>query len=220
MSPLALDIAHLFAGGMVLVSVMLLYQDRMTGLINTFALHALVVSASVAWQAYIQAAPHLYITAGIALLIKALVIPVALRRIVLRLGIHRTIEPVVSIGLTMLAGVGLIALSIMVMLPITSQAGTLAREDLAFSLSVILLGLLMMISRRNAVSQVVGFMSIENGLILAATGAKGMPLVVEISVAFSILVALIVIGIFLFRIRERFETVDIHLLHEHRGEQP
>jgi len=219
-SALALDIAHLFAGGLVLVSVMLLYQDRMTGLINTFALHALVVSLSVAWQAYIQQAPHLYITAAIALVIKAVVIPVVLRRMVVRLGIHRTIEPVVSIGLTMLAAIGLIALSIMVMLPITAQAGTLAREDLSFALSVILLGLLMMISRRNAVSQVIGFMSIENGLILAATAAKGMPLVVEISVAFSILVALIVIGIFLFRIRERFETVDIHLLHEHRGEQP
>jgi hydrogenase-4 component E len=219
-SPLALDIAHLFAGGLVLVSVMLLYQDRMTGLISTFALHALVVSMSVAWQAYIQHAPHLYITAAIALVIKAVVIPVVLRRMVVRLGIHRTIEPVVSIGLTMLAAIGLIALSIMVMLPITAQAGTLAREDLSFALSVILLGLLMMISRRNAVSQVIGFMSIENGLILAATAAKGMPLVVEISVAFSILVALIVIGIFLFRIRERFETVDIHLLHEHRGEQP
>ena len=219
-SPLALDLAHLFAGGLVLVSVMLLYQDRMTGLINTFALHALVVSLSVAWQAFIQQAPHLYITAAIALVIKAVVIPVALRRMVVRLGIHRTIEPVVSIGLTMLAAIGLIALSIMVMLPITAQAGTLAREDLSFALSVILLGLLMMISRRNAVSQVIGFMSIENGLILAATAAKGMPLVVEISVAFSILVALIVIGIFLFRIRERFETVDIHLLHEHRGEQP
>ena len=219
-SALALDVAHLFAGGLVLVSVMLLYQDRMTGLISTFALHALVVSSSVAWQAYIQSAPHLYITAGIALVIKAAVIPVALRRIVVRLGIHRTIEPVVGVGLTMLAGIGLIALSIMVMLPITAQAGALTREDLAFALSVILLGLLMMITRRNAVSQVIGFMSIENGLILAATGAKGMPLVVEISVAFSILVALIVIGIFLFRIRERFETVDIHLLHEHRGEQP
>jgi hydrogenase-4 component E len=113
-----------------------------------------------------------------------------------------------------------VALSVMVMLPITATAGTLAREDLAFALSVVLLGLLMMISRRNAVSQVIGFMSIENGLILAATGAKGMPLVVEISVAFSILVALIVIGVFLFRIRERFETVDIHELHEYRGEQP
>jgi hydrogenase-4 component E len=217
---LALDVAHLFAGGLVLVSVMLLYQDRMTGLVNTFALHALVVSMSVAWQAYIQHAPHLYITAAIALGIKAVVIPIALHRLIVRLGIHRTIEPVVGMGLTMLAAIGLIALSMMVMLPITASAGTLAREDLSFALSVILLGLLMMISRRNAVSQVIGFMSIENGLILAATGAKGMPLVVEISVAFSILVALIVIGIFLFRIRERFETVDIHLLHEHRGEQP
>ena len=220
MDQIALDVAHLFAGGLVLVSFMLLYQDRMTGLVNTFALHALVVSLSVAWQANIQQAPHLYITAAIALIVKAIVIPTVLHRIIVRLGIHRTIEPVVGIGLTMLAGIGLVALSIMVMLPITAQAGTLAREDLAFALSVILLGLLMMISRRNAVSQVIGFMSIENGLILAATGAKGMPLVVEISVAFSILIALIVIGIFLFRIRERFDSVDMHALDRFRGERP
>jgi hydrogenase-4 component E len=220
MDRLALDVAHLFAGGLVLVSFMLLYQDRIFSLLNIFALHAFVVSLSVAWQAYIQHAPHLYITAGIALVVKALVIPVVLHRIIVRLGIHRTIEPVVGIGLTMLAGIGLVALSIMVMLPITAEAGTLAREDLAFALSVMLLGLLMMVSRHNAVSQVIGFMSIENGLILAATGAKGMPLVVEISVAFSILVALIVIGIFLFRIRERFDTVELHALDQYRGERP
>ena len=219
MDRLVFDVAHLFAGGLVLASFMLLYQDRMFGLLNTFALHALVVSLSVAWQAYIQSAPHLYITAVIALVVKAIIIPVALHRIIVRLGIHRTIETVVGIGQTMLAGIGLVALSILVMLPITAEAGTLAREDLAFSLSVILLGLLMMISRRNAVSQVIGFMSIENGLILAATAAKGMPLVVEISVAFSILVALIVIGIFLFRIRERFDTVDVHALERFRGER-
>jgi hydrogenase-4 component E len=219
MDRLVFDVAHMFAGGLVLASFMLLYQDRMFGLLNTFALHALVVSLSVAWQAYIQSAPHLYITAVIALVVKAIIIPVALHRIIVRLGIHRTIETVVGIGQTMLAGIGLVALSILVMLPITAEAGTLAREDLAFSLSVILLGLLMMISRRNAVSQVIGFMSIENGLILAATAAKGMPLVVEISVAFSILVALIVIGIFLFRIRERFDTVDVHALERFRGER-
>jgi hydrogenase-4 component E len=199
---------------------LLLYQDRIFALVNIFALHALVVSLSVAWQAYIQQAPHLYITAAIALGVKAVVIPVVLHRIIVRLGIHRSIETVVGIGQTMLGGIGLVALSILVMLPITAQAGTLAREDLAFSLSVILLGLLMMTSRRNAVSQVIGFMSIENGLILAATAAKGMPLVVEISVAFSILIALIVIGIFLFRIRERFDTVDVHGLERFRGEQP
>ena len=217
---LAFDVAHMLAGGLVLLSFAMLYQDRLYALINVLALHAFILALSVAWQAYSQHAPHLYVTAGIALGFKAIIIPMALRRMVFRLGIHREIETVVSIGLTMLAGIALVALSMMVMLPVTAQAGTLAREDLAFALSVILLGLLMMISRRNAVSQVVGFMSIENGLILAATGAKGMPLVVEISVAFSILVALIVIGVFLFRIRERFETVDVHLLHEHRGEQP
>jgi uncharacterized membrane protein len=91
------------------------------------------------------------------------------------------------------------------------------QSDLSFALSVILLGLLMMISRRNAVSQVVGFMALENGLMLAATGAKGMPLVVEISVAFSVLIAFIVIGIFLFRIRERFDTVDVQALDRFRG---
>ena len=213
------DVAHLLAGGLVLVSFMLLYQFRMYALLNFYALHALVLSASVAWQALIQGAPHLYVTAAIALVFKAIVIPVALHRIVQRLGIHRTIETAVGIGPTMLAGMGLVALSIGVMLPVTGSADILAREDLAFALAVILLGLLMMVSRHNAVSQVVGFMSLENGLVLAATGAKGMPLVVEISVAFSVLIAFIVIGIFLFRIRERFDTVDVQALDAFRGER-
>jgi hydrogenase-4 component E len=217
---LAFDIAHLLAGGLVLVSFVMLYQDRLYALLNIFAIHALVLAFSVAWQAYTQDAPHLYITAALALFFKALVIPVALHRIIQRLGIHREIETVVGIGLTMLAGMGLVALSMVVMLRVTAEADPLAREDLAFALAVVLLGLLMMVTRRNAVSQVVGFMSLENGLILAATGAKGMPLVVEISVAFSILIAFIVIGIFLFRIRERFDTVDVHALDSFRGEQP
>ena len=122
-------------------------------------------------------------------------------------------------GPTMLAGMGLVALSMVIMLQVTAQADPLARQDLAFALSILLLGLLIMVTRRNAVSQVVGFMTLENGLILAATGAKGMPFVVEISVAFAILIAFIVIGIFLFRIRERFDTVDVHALDSFRGER-
>ena len=220
MDRFALDVAHMFAGGLVLVSFMLLYQDRMFGVLNVFALHAFVVSLSVAWQAYVQHAPYLYVTAAIALLFKALIIPIALHRLIVRLNIHRTVETVVGVGPTMLAGIGLVALSMVVMLRVTAQADPLAREDLTFALSVVLLGLLMMVTRRNAVTQVIGFMSLENGLIMAATGAKGMPLVVEISVAFSILIAFIVIGIFLFRIRERFDTVDLQALERFRGEQP
>lgn len=220
MHNLAFDIAHLLAGGLVLVSFMMLYQDRLSALLNVFTLHALVLAASVAWQALIQHAPHLYVTAVIALVFKAIVIPVALHRMIRQMGIHRDIETVVGVGPTMLAGMGLVALSMVLMLRVTASADPLAREDLAFALSVVLLGLLVMVTRRNAVSQVVGFMSLENGLVLAATGAKGMPLVVEISVAFSILIAFIVIGVFLFRIRERFDTVDVGALDDFRGERP
>jgi hydrogenase-4 component E len=219
MDHLDFDIAHLLAGGLVLVSFALLYQDRLYALLNVYAAHALVLALSVAWQAFIQDAPHLYVTAAIALGFKAILIPVALRRIVERLGIHREVETVVSIGLTMLVGMGLVALSMVVMLRVTGGAAPIEREDLAFALAVVLLGLLIMVTRRNAVGQVIGFMSLENGLVLAATGAKGMPLVVEISVAFSILIAFIVIGIFLFRIRERFDTVDLRALDQFRGER-
>ncbi|CAN7348438.1 Hydrogenase HycP [Neorhizobium galegae bv. officinalis bv. officinalis str. HAMBI 1141] len=215
--PVYFDIAHMLAGGLVLVSMMMLYQDRLYALLNVFALHSLLLTLSVAWQAFIQGAPHLYVTAAIALVFKVVVIPVALHHMIRKLGIHREIETVVGIGLTMLAGIGLVALSIVVMLRVTPEADPLTREDLAFALSVLLLGLLIMVTRRNAVSQVVGFMSLENGLVLAATGAKGMPLVVEISVAFSILIAFIVIGVFLFRIRERFDTVDVRALDDVRG---
>jgi hydrogenase-4 component E len=216
---LAFDIAHLLAGGMVVVSFMLLYQDRMFALLHVFAMHAGVLAVSVAWQAWVQDAPHLFVTAAIALFFKAVLIPVVLHRIVTRLGIHREIERVVATGIVMLAGLGLASLAILVTMPVTAGADVLAREDIAFALAVVLLGLLMMITRRNAVSQVVGFMSLENGLILAATGAKGMPLVVELSVAFSVLIAFIVFGIFVFRIRERFDTVDVGALDRFRGDQ-
>ncbi len=218
MSSLLFDVAHLLAGSMLVLSFLLLYQDRITAVINVFALQAMALSLSVAWQALVQDAPHLIVTAAIALVVKGFVIPTALHRIVRSLNIHREIEEVIGAGPTMLTGLGLVALSILLAQPV-NEVSVYAHEDLAFALAVILLGLLMMITRRNAVTQVVGFMSLENGLVLAATGAKGMPLVVEVSVAFSILIAFIVFGVFVFRIRERFDTVDVSALDRVRGER-
>src|SRR4030081_2514596 len=132
MHGLAFDVAHMLAGSLVLVSFLQLYQDRLYALLNMFALHALVLALSVAWQAYVQDAPHLYVTAAIALVFKAIIIPVALHRIIVRLGIHREIEKVVGVGPAMLLGMGLVALSMVVMLRVTAEAAPLAREGLAF----------------------------------------------------------------------------------------
>ncbi|NDB68188.1 MAG: hydrogenase-4 component E [Methylocystaceae bacterium] len=219
MPQLSLDVAQLLAGMLLLVSFLMLNQDRLSALISRFALQAVILSASVAWQAYTQQAMHLYVTAAIALIFKALIIPISLLKIVRKLRVHRTIEIIGGLRVTMALGVMLTALSLVIMLPATTSVNPIDREDLAFAMAVVLLGLLMMVTRSNVVSQVIGFMSLENGLILAAAGADGMPLVVEISVAFSVLVAFIVIGIFLFRIRERFDTVDLLELDRVRGEK-
>jgi len=144
---------------------------------------------------------------------------VALQRIVVRLDIHRTIETALGIGPTLILGAALVALSVVLVLPVTTASGALTRENLAIALSVVLLGLLTMITRRNAITQVIGFMSLENGLILAAVGVQGMPLVVEFSIAFSVMVAFIIFGVFFFQIRERFDTLDLQFLENFRGER-
>src|SRR5258708_21302255 len=153
MDPLYFDIAPLLAASLVLLSFVLLYQDRLYALLTVYALHALALALSVGWQAYIQDAPHLYVTAAIALGFKAIAIPMVLRRIVERLGIHREIETAVGIGFTMLAGIALVALSMVVMLPVTGKANPIAREDLALPPAVVLLGILIIATPRNTAGQ-------------------------------------------------------------------
>jgi hydrogenase-4 component E len=219
MKDLYFDTAHMLGTAVLLLSFALLFQRRISGVINTFALQAVMLALAAAWQAFVQDAPHLYVTALVALIFKAIAIPLALHRIVRLLMIHRTVETALSIGLTMVVGVALVTLAILLVLPVTADSAALTRENLALALSVVLLGLLMMITRRNAVTQVIGFMSLENGLILAAIGVSGMPLVVEMSVAFAVMVAFIIFGIFFFQIRERFDTLDLHYLESFRGER-
>ncbi len=212
------DIAHLLGGAMLLLSFVLLYQRRVQAVINAFAWQGGVLALAAAWQGAMQGAPELYLTAVIAFVAKAVLIPLALRVIVRRMNLHRSVETALGIGASMMAGVAVVALAILVVLPITAGARAIAREDLALALSVVLLGMLMMITRRNAISQVVGLMSLENGLVLAAVGVAGMPLVVELSTAALVLVVFVVAGVFVFQIRERFDSVDTAALESHRGE--
>src|SRR5215472_13438441 len=130
MPSIAFDVSHYLSGSLVLLSFVMLYQDRMFPLIAAFAIQALLLALSIAWQAFIQNAPHLLVTAGIALIFKAAIIPVFLRTIVRRLNIHREIESVGAIGTSMLIGMGVVALSMALMLRATSESSAFTREDL------------------------------------------------------------------------------------------
>jgi hydrogenase-4 component E len=216
---LGYDVAHLLGGGVLLLSFVLLYQRRIGAVINAFAMQGALLALAAAWAAHTQGVAGLYLTAILTMAAKGVLIPLALHATVRRLDLHRTVETALGIGPSLVAGVGLVALAILVVLPATEGARVLAREDLALALSVVLLGMLMMITRRNAISQVIGLLSLENGLILAAIGVAGMPLVVELSTAALVLMIAIVAAVFAFQIRERFDTLDTARLEEHRGER-
>ncbi|HAU29766.1 MAG TPA: hydrogenase-4 component E [Rhodospirillaceae bacterium] len=213
------DMAHTLSGVMLLMSFLLLYQRRIPGLIHAFAIQAALLGIAVSWQAVMQGEPHLFITALIVLLFKAAFIPIALLKLIQRLSVPQAVEPVMAIGRTMLFGIILCGLSLAVMQSSPQASALIVNEKLAMALAIVLLGFLIMIARQNAVAQVIGFMSIENGLVLAAVEAKGMPLIVEISVAFSVLVALAVFGLFMFHIKDRFDTLDTASLENVRGEE-
>ena len=212
------DVAHMLGGAMLLISFVLLYQRRIAAVVKALALQGVLLALAAVWQGYVQGAPQLYITGAIALVAKGILIPLFLRRLVATLAPERRAEAASGIGLSMLIGVLLVALSILVVLPATAGARALAREDLAIALSIVLLGLLMMVTRRSAIAQVAGLMTLENGLVLAAVGVAGMPLIIELSTAGLVLVIAVIAGVFARLLRERFDSLDTSVLDPHRGE--
>ncbi|WP_298216997.1 hydrogenase-4 component E [Acidocella sp.] len=211
---LTFSLAHLLGGVILLCGFLQLSQRRLAAMITLYQTEALVLAAAAFWQGYAQGAVDLYFTGLITLALKGVLLPWGLREIVLRFNMVRAVETALPMALSMILGLALIGIAVLVVLPTTASALSLTREDAAIALSVVLLGLLLMIVRRNALAQLIGFLSMENGLVLAAIGMPGMPFVAEFSVALLVLLAFLVVGVFLFRLREHFDTLDLSGLEE------
>ena len=207
----------LFAALILFTSFIMLAQPRIVPLIHAFAWQGVLLAVTTTLVAYATDHPHLYISAGMTFALKALLIPWMLHRLAVRLKIHRDIEAVTYPSLTLLAGASLVVFSYYVAIPIVQLSALVARNSIAISIAVILLGMLLMIARKKAISQVVGFMSIENGLFFAAVvSTYGMPMVVELGVAFDVLVAAILFGVFFFQMRESIDSLDVDRLNRLR----
>lgn len=208
--PLSAQLINLFAAVILLLAFAMLAQRRVLTLINLFALQGLTLSLSTLVVAVSTHQAHLYWSAGLTLLLKALLLPWILHRLVRRLEVKWDVEPLIKVPTTMLAGIVLVIISFNVALPISELSSTISRGTLGIALASVLLAFLMLITRRKAVTQVVGFLAMENGLFLAATSATyGMPMVVELGIALDVLVGVIILGVFFFQIREQFDSLDI-----------
>ena len=208
--PFALQFINLLAELLLLIAFAMLTQRRILSLINLFALQGFVLALSTFIVAWSTNQHHLYYSAGLTLLLKVLVLPWLLHRLIRKLNVRWDVETLINIPTTMLVGISLVIFSFNLAAPISQLAEGITRGLIGIALACVLLSLLMMLTRRKAVSQVVAFLSLENGLFFAATSAtQGMPLVVELGIALDVLVATFIFGIFFFQIRETFDSLDI-----------
>ncbi|MHB8346504.1 MAG: formate hydrogenlyase [Acidiferrobacterales bacterium] len=194
-------------------SFVMLAQVRIQPLIYAFAWQGTLLSVTTALVALVSGHSHLYISALLTFGLKALLIPWMLYRLVRRLHIQYDVETVAHPSLTLLAGAVLVVFCYYVALPVAQLSTLVTRNTIAISMATVLLGMLLMITRRTAVAQVIGFMSIENGLFFAAVASTyGMPMIVELGIAFDVLVAAVLFGVFFFQMRTSIDSLDVDRL--------
>jgi hydrogenase-4 component E len=205
-----LQIINLLAALLLLIAFAMLTQRRILSLINLFAWQGAVLALSTFVVALSTAQHHLYYSAGLTLLLKVMLLPWLLHRLIRRLNVRWDVETLINIPTTMLVGLALVIFAFNLAAPISQLAEGITRGLIGIALASVMLSMLMMLTRRKAVSQVVAFLSLENGLFFAATSAtQGMPLVVELGIALDVLVATFIFGVFFFQIRETFDSLDI-----------
>jgi hydrogenase-4 component E len=218
--PLDLQVLNAIAALFLLLAFGMLSQRRVVTLVKLLAVQAALLCAATLLLAWRTGEMHLYLSALLTLLLKVLFLPWLLNRLIRRLGVYWDSEPLLQISGTMLVGLLLVIFSFGLAQPIVALASTATRSGIAIAIAVVLLSFLTMITRRKAMSQVVGFLSMENGLFFGAMSATyGMPMIVELGVALDVLVAMLVLGVFFFQIRERFDSLDLHHLESLREDR-
>ncbi|MSQ55131.1 MAG: formate hydrogenlyase [Betaproteobacteria bacterium] len=209
LSHYAPQMINLLAALMLLIAFGMLAQRRIISLINLFAAQGVVLFLSTTLVGFVGGQTHLYWSAALTLVLKVFLLPWILHRLIRRLNVKWDVETLFNIPTIMLIGIGVVILAFNVAQPISQLAGTVARSTLGIALAAILLAFLMMITRSKAVPQVIGFLAMENGLFFAATSATyGIPMVVEFGIALDVLIGALILGVFMFQIRERFDSLD------------
>jgi hydrogenase-4 component E len=208
--PLYAQFINLLAAILLLLAFAMLTQRRLLSLVDLFALQGVALAISTAIVAFWTRQPHLYASVALTVALKIVLLPLLLHRLIRKLDVRWDVEGLINVPTTMLIGIVLVVFSFYLAAPISQLASTVTRATLGIAMASVMLSFLMMITRRKAISQVIGFLSMENGLFFAATSATyGMPMVVELGIALDVLVGMLILGVFFFQIREQFDSLDL-----------
>jgi hydrogenase-4 membrane subunit HyfE len=215
----ATQLINFLAAVLLALSFAMLSQRRILSLIHLYTLQGVALVLANLILGFVTGDTHLYVSAGLTLALKVGVIPWILYRLVRRLDVRADVEPLINIPTTMLIGIVLVIIAFNVASPISQLATSVAHGTLGIALACVLLSFMAMITRAKAIPQVIGFLSMENGLFFAATAAtNGMPMIVELGIGLDVLVGLLILGVFMFQIREQFDSLDIHHIEKLKDE--
>ena len=219
MNPLFIQFVNLLGALLLLLAFAMLSQRRILSLIRLYTMQGVALVLATGVVGYVTGQPHLYLSAGLTLLLKVVLIPLLLHRVIERLDVRWDVEPLINIPTTMLIGIALVIFAFHLGAPIARLSASVARGTLGIALASVLLSFLMMITRAKAIPQVIGFLAMENGLFFAATAATyGMPMVVELGIGLDVLIGALILGVFMFQIREQFDSLDIRHLEKLKEE--
>ncbi|KVC86608.1 formate hydrogenlyase [Burkholderia ubonensis] len=215
----ATQLINFLAAVLLLLSFAMLSQRRILSLIHLYTLQGVALVLANLILGIVTGDAHLHVSAGLTAVLKVGVIPWILYRLVRRLNVQADVEPLINIPTTLLIGIVLVIVAFNVAAPISQLATSVARGTLGIALACVLLSFMAMITRARAIPQVIGFLSMENGLFFAATAAtNGMPMIVELGIGLDVLVGILILGVFMFQIREQFDSLDIHHLEKLKDE--
>ncbi|MBV8628750.1 MAG: formate hydrogenlyase [Paraburkholderia sp.] len=215
----ATQLINFLAAVLLALSFAMLSQRRILSLIHLYTLQGVALVLANAVLGFVTDDAHLYVSAGLTLVLKVGLLPWILYRLVRRLDVRTDVEPLINIPTTMLIGIVLVIIAFNVASPISQLATSVAHGTLGIALACVLLSFMAMITRAKAIPQVIGFLSMENGLFFAATAAtNGMPMIVELGIGLDVLVGLLILGVFMFQIREQFDSLDIHHIEKLKDE--
>jgi len=219
MSALLTQFVNLLGAVLLMLGFAMISQRRIVSLIHLYTMQGATLALATAVVGYVTNQHHLYLSAGLTFALKVLLIPYLLHRVIDRLEVRWDIETLINIPTTMLIGIGVVIFAFNLAIPISQLSSALASGTLGIALACVLLSFLMMITRAKAVPQVIGFLAMENGLFFAATAATyGMPMVVELGIALDVLIGVLILGVFMFQIREQFDSLDIRHLEKLKDE--
>jgi hydrogenase-4 component E len=212
------DFVILCAAGMLVSVYLMVGQKALVVAIRLYGVQSLLLGAVGLAMGLADHRPHLFVTAALTIVLKAAGIPLFLLRVIDRAGIRREIEPFVNVPTSLLLCLGLTVVGYRVSLGMAGASQGVPHQVVGVALSMVLIGLFLMVTRRKAITQILALLTVENAVFLVAVGAtSGMPLIVELGISFDVILAVLVLGVLVNRIVDRFESMDTSRLSNLRG---